>query len=304
MGLPLDAASAIPPALAPGQAAEFMDAPLRLQAESYDSFSRRLLQLGGEPGQGDVPARSGVEEELRRLSIDPEIFYGNARRLSRQRFDPDVDEDDEAAGPPGAAPGFSAAGFAAAFAEATGQGMAPEDDEDKREAEGGTWLPGGGVFDPPSRGPAEEEEGPRGATGSGVLGLNMPRHGGEDDEELPFEELVDAGQGETRGGRMGQVTPRGMEGTLQIDSLTDDGDEDDAFRMEVLDADDDAAPEANAEAAEGDAVEAFSLDPEFDYDTVENLTSKVSAKWGEQSQKEEEREREPGPPPDEESHRC
>ncbi|CAE7378707.1 unnamed protein product, partial [Symbiodinium pilosum] len=55
---------------------------------------------------------------------------------------------------------------------------------------------------------------------------------------------------------------------LQIDSLTEDGDEID-FRAELLEL-----PEV---ATEGDVVEAFSLDPDFDYD---NPPGGMSSKFG------------------------
>merc|ERR1712136_134826 len=49
--------------------------------------------------------------------------------------------------------------------------------------------------------------------------LNVP----QDDKEETFEEI--SLEGETRGGRMGRETPRGLGSKLQIDSLTDDEDE-------------------------------------------------------------------------------
>merc|ERR1711879_382476 len=91
--------------------------------------------------------------------------------------------------------------------------------------------------------------------------LNVPR-ADDEVEELPCEELPDVGKNATRGGRMSHGTPSGLEGRLQVDSLTDDEDDDFVTRP--------ASPPGDTLGE--DAVEAFGLDPDFDYDNVKNLT--------------------------------
>jgi hypothetical protein len=85
-------------------------------------------------------------------------------------------------------------------------------------------------------------------------------------DDVPCEELsLDEG---TRGGRLGHETPRGMENRLQIDSLTDDEDE-------ALEPCSTKEVDGDHNASSDDVVEGFSLDPDFDYDNVSNLTPKV-----------------------------
>lgn len=232
MGLPANAAGAAMsmPGVTSDQnssrqaRSEFMEAPWRLQAESYEGFASRLSSLSQELGSG-----TSVEEELRKLQIDPEIFYRQNKRLQLAQFSAD-DLDPSA---------MLATISAAAAAES-------EDAE----------------FDPPPRvsAKASSEEADR-----TLAGLFMPST--EDVEDMPYEEIQLAGESETRGGRLGHATPKDLSARLQVDSLTDDGDEDDDFRNEVLEA-----PVGDEE----DAIEAFSLDPEFDYDNEAGLTSKVS----------------------------
>jgi len=292
MGLPLEAPCALlqgqggqqlPQEARPGRES-FMDAPLRLQAESYDAFAQRLQSLGGPSTAGQLSAASvrplAVEEELRRMSIDPEVFYGGARRLSRRSFDPDTSHDDSPDARSDRALDGAGAGLTRACRATPEAGLTIEP---PGAGTSSSWLPGGEVFAPPKRGGEGDCELARpapGAVGCGVLGLNMPRHDDEGlKDSLPFEELVDAGEGETRGGRLGHETPRGIEGMLQIDSLTDDGGEDDAFRTDLLAVDDEALLGQAAEGDEaggGDVVEAFALDPDFDYDSAVGLASRVA----------------------------
>jgi len=253
-----------------------MDAPLRLQTETYEAFSQRFTHLVQDTA---AEGRSTVEEELRRLDIDPAVFYRDARRVEMRRLAPD--DLDLAIGV--AADGLDApAGPGAVASAARGDG---DHDDDAEGADG--WLPGGSkLFAPPARkglpsaeafDGEEELPAPPGAD-RGLRSLNVPC--ADEVEDLPYEELVDTSAGETRGGRMGHETPRGLEGMLQVDSLTDDGDEDDPFREDLLATDDATLVAAAAGDGEGDAVEAFSLDPEFDYDNVDNLTAKAGPPTG------------------------
>jgi len=96
--------------------------------------------------------------------------------------------------------------------------------------------------------------------------VSIFQHEGVEDE--PFEEiLLEHGGNETRGGRMGHETPQGLSGMLQIDSLTDDEDDDD-FRAEIV-KEEHVAPDAK------DDIETFTLDPEFDYDNTANLATRT-----------------------------
>jgi len=263
-------AAAAVAAMGLGSAQEFMNAPLRLQTESYEAFSRRILSLGQEEGA----ERTTAEEELRKLQIDPAVFYRGSKRVDLCRFS--YDDHDPASSSSAAAVG---AGVAAAAEAAAGgvciRGGSPLAEAELPESEGGTWLSGGNIFAPPARsgekGAASNDwEGASPKQAPQMSSLNVPQFGDEI-EDLPYEELVDTAEGETRGGRMSHETPKGIEGILQVDSLTDEGDDDDPFREELLEA-----PEPSpGEEHEGDAVEAFELDNAFDYDNVDNLTSKV-----------------------------
>mmetsp|Transcript_101022 Transcript_101022/g.261595 ORF Transcript_101022/g.261595 Transcript_101022/m.261595 type:complete len:289 (-) Transcript_101022:43-909(-) len=267
MGLPAQAAR-MATGQQPGMSRESMDAPLRLQTESYEAFTRRFQHLVQDSA---TEGHSSVEEELRKLDIDPAVFYRDARRVEMQRFAPDDLDPTHCT----AAAGCDVPGAPRAVAAALDGG----DDGDDDQAE--SWLPGGSkLFAPPARKglPAaeafdgEEEPSPPPGADRGLRSLNVPSS--DEVEDLPYEELVDTSAGETRGGRLGHETPRGLEGMLQVDSLTDDGDEDDPFREDLLKADDAALAAAAAGDVEEEAVEAFSLDPDFDYDNVENLTAK------------------------------
>mmetsp|Transcript_53168 Transcript_53168/g.164777 ORF Transcript_53168/g.164777 Transcript_53168/m.164777 type:complete len:230 (-) Transcript_53168:272-961(-) len=229
MGIPLEVAPS-PHGQQPS-AAEFLEAPLRLQAESYETFAAQL-----HIGQDTAEHRT-VDEELRELQIDPEVFYRDARRLGVHRFSPD--ELDPAGAPPPQLPEAAGAGV-----DATASGWA--------------FKPPGRDL-PPSDG---EDEAPAPAPAAPPPGLNVPDH--DDIEDIPYDEV--ALDGETRGGRMGRETPRGLSAKLQIDSLTDDEDEEPRGRA--------AAAEVGS-GNEDDEVEAFTLDPDFDYDKVDNLTRRV-----------------------------
>merc|ERR1719162_2245931 len=81
MGLPLESPAAVPPD--DQLDANFFDAAMRLQGESYDSFAQRLNVNIGQATD------TSVAEELRRLQIDPEIFYSNAQRLRVSDYCPE-----------------------------------------------------------------------------------------------------------------------------------------------------------------------------------------------------------------------
>lgn len=252
MGLPANAAGAAMnmPGITPEQSSsqqlrsEFLEAPWRLQAESYEGFASRLTSLGQELGSG-----TNVEEELRQLGIDPELFYRQNKRLQSAEFSSD-DLD------PSAVPAMSSAGFFAQLPSSEQvlglEGTAEADVLQDQDRE----------FDPPPRGHAKASSAEAVCM---LAGLNIPSI--EEVEDMPFEEITLTGEGETRGGRLGHATPKDLSARVQFDSLTDDGDEDDDFRKEVLEA---------SPGDEEDAIEAFSLDPEFDYDNETQLTSKVS----------------------------
>lgn len=243
-----------------------MDAPLRMQTESYEAFSQRLLNLGQES-----ESQASIESELRRLDIDPTVFYGNARRLGLNRFDADDHDPVAAASAPKAASAPNAASASLFCAAAIAQAAEAADDD---RVVGGTWAETtdqGARLSPATRQSlmcSEEEE--ETLASKAAPDLNVPRHASDED----YEEVLDAGMGETRGGRWGHETPHDLGARLQVDSLTDDGDEDDLFREEVI-CGADATAEEGEEDGEGDAIEAFSLDPDFDYDNVHNLASRV-----------------------------
>jgi hypothetical protein len=253
---------------------ESFDAPLRLQAESYESFAKLLHSSVGQDGA----ANASVTEELRRLQIDPEVFYRDARRLGVREYRPD--ELDPGVVASNAAPGA----FAASPAHATLATLLANDSE---SCTGGTV---GGPectsaldsFEPPARGPhatysepvniarAKEiesyhiESEADTACKLGMCGLNVPESGCI--EETGCEEILlnDADE-ETRGGRLSCATPKGLEAKLQIDSLTDDED-DEVFKTTQIDS---------HQADDADEIEAFVLDPDFDYDKVDNLTRRL-----------------------------
>ncbi|CAE7372488.1 unnamed protein product [Symbiodinium natans] len=192
---------------------DFLNAPFRLNVESYEDFAKLLPSLGQE-----ASSRASVEEELRRLNIDPKIFYKNQRPLRASQF---VPED---------------------------FGFEPEPDDPDGP------LPA--VFQPPARSSEASASAPA-AEINAVTPATSAR-------EPEYDEIALETQAETCGGRLGHETPEGLGSKLQIDSLTEDGDEPD-FRKELL-----------KEGEEEDAVEAFSLDPDFDYDNPpEGMSSKI-----------------------------
>ncbi|CAJ1424045.1 unnamed protein product [Effrenium voratum] len=205
MGVPLNAAEARLPR-EPQSGRDLLGEPFRLQVESYEDFARLLPGL-----EQDQESRASVEEELRKLQIDPEIFYRNQSRLRvsglpRELLDPAELSRAEGFAPPARA----------VCAD-------PLDARDAHDA-----------HDAPVPAFALKEE--------------------------PCEEITLGG--ETQGGRLGHETPEGLSSRLQIDSLTDEGDEPD-FRQELEGRDDE------------DLVEAFHLDPDFDYDNAQG-SSKVA----------------------------
>lgn len=243
---------------------EFFSAPLRLQAESYESFAQRLHSSV----QQDGVAQASVEEELRRLQIDPEVFYRNAQRLGvREYSSDDLDPTSRSTEQMSLAPSATLAALLASSADeaATAEVTTVGDAGARCDAS----------FDPPQRvvaAPKEDsidesrvkeiesyriETEADNACRLGICGLNMP-----DSEAVEDEIILDETKEMTCGGRLSCGTPQGLQAKLQIDSLTDDEDE------EVLQTD--------AVAADGeDQIEAFTLDPDFDYDTVTNLSRRL-----------------------------
>eukprot|EP00438_Fugacium_kawagutii_P035957 Skav233250 [mRNA] locus=scaffold2371:23196:23696:- [translate_table: standard] len=112
------------------------------------------------------------------------------------------------------------------------------------------------VFSPPVRVETELLSSKQPAKDIGSCALNVPA-----DQVPPACEEISLA-GETHGGRLEHETPEGLSSRLQIDQLTDDGEETD-FRKDVAECDDE------------DLVEVFALDPDFDYDNTE-LSSRVA----------------------------
>jgi len=263
------------------QGPEFFDAPLRLQNESYEAFARSLHSQTGQDGS----AQLSVADELRSRGIDPEVFYGNAQRLGVREFR--ADDLDPASGPCTSSATMSQSPpTQMSIAALLASDSADASDSPGRTAEMVEALaalaaapdleePSRGSFDPPSRGANSIGEEPISASRQreieshviegeadnalrlGMCDLNMP---GEDGVEIP---VIDTEEEETRGGRLSCETPKGMEAKLQIDSLTDD--EDDDFLQT-------APAREPVKADEEDEIEAFTLDPDFDYDKVDNLS--------------------------------
>jgi len=277
MGLPMDARAAIPPD--DQLNAEFFDAAMRLQGESYNSFAQRLNVNSGQDGSTEA----SVAEELRRLQIDPEIFYRNAERLRVSDYCPeDLD--------PTGRPSCRSSGLTplAPPTPATLAALLASDGDsalEVMEAPASSATCSSKTFEPPARGShsaqaehldalrAKETESYHIETDAdnrcrlGNCGLHVPED--ERAQDPVCEEIVlDAEEEEqTLGGRMNSKTPCGLEAKLQIDSLTDD--EDDEFFQTTS---------ANAQARapdEEDEIEAFTLDPDFDYDKVDNLTRRL-----------------------------
>jgi len=275
MGLPLDALATV----ANDQLnADFFDAPLRLQAETYESFAQRLNVNGGQDGN----TQTSVAEELRRLQIDPEIFYANAQRLGVRDYC--ADDLDPTSGPSGSSmpaslPPPTPATLAALLA--SGADPLPElgaAGDGVSEAPAASATNCAGTFEPPARGLHSTSAEPIDASRQEEIesyhietdadnrlrmcGLHVPA--GELVEEIALDGVEEE---QTLGGRLNSETPSGLEAKLQIDSLTDDEDEEDFL---TTSADGPARP-----ADEEDEVEAFSLDPDFDYDKVDNLTRRL-----------------------------
>jgi len=241
---------------------EFFGAPLTMEAETYESFTERFL------GRSHQEAQAEVNEELRRLQIDPEVFYRNAQRLRLSQYAPD-DMD------PTALPGRERRGGERPLKEEETSSSLPRWADTARAL---SELTGTGADEALHQKLVEASDAPAARS---APTLNVPEHGMI--EEIALDEIG----GETYGGRLGRETPRGLESSLQIDSLTDDEAEFEDFvlgpvvkghqrRAAALAAQRDGAADGAASEEEGDTVETFSLDPEFDYDNV-NLTSRVQA---------------------------
>lgn len=259
MGVPLDdvlaqAATAAATAQRAGLTGdrEFFDAPMRLEAESYESFASRLAGARGGAAAGE-----GVADELRRLDIDPEIFYRGAQRLPVARYEPDaLDPTAEPSEPSG--PSVASNVVAGFEPPARSADAAFSDDRVKLIAvHDGEVEDLDHIF-------TDADHAADALLASGRLkkgGPELVLPGAADAvEDMPYEEISLGASGETVGGRMSNETPRGLEAKLQIDSLTDDEDEDDLGP---------APRKQDGEGDEEDVVEAFSMDPDFDYDTVQ-----------------------------------
>lgn len=232
---------------------------MRLPVESYADFAAQL-HVGQDT---EAEAQLSVTEELRRLQIDPEVFYRGAPRLGVRRFSPD-DVDPSASS---ADTTLSTAAMAQSIEFAAAANACVDDgiegasagvtERSKGFAPPNRWAPFPGAE--PEKLPADFEQADEATSlqRHQRLGLNVPQ--GDGVEEIALD-------AETHGGRMGHETPRGISAHIQIDSLTDDGDDED-FRAAIV--------KEGAAADEGDEVETFSLDPDFDYDTVTNLSRRV-----------------------------
>lgn len=223
-----------------------MDAPMGLRNESYEEFLRRIFTTSGNAGT----ELASVDDELRRLNIDPGVFYRGTKRVELRRFDP---ENPDISVPPVTDDDAIAEGFRNPPPVSVSEAL---QDSDLPAPEDGGWFSGSTLFAPPTR------QLPSSSSSAGIPRLNVP-----EDEDSGCE-LLDAGVGETMGGRFACETPRGIEGKLQIDSLTEEGDDEDFFRDEVIAAPNDLEEPQVAGNCEGDVVESFELDPDFNYDNV------------------------------------
>lgn len=277
MGVPLDALEKLDGAAANNElGTDFFDAPLRLQTESYESFAQLLHSSAGQDGV----QRASVADELRRLGMDPEVFYGNAERLRVREHNADDLDPTSGIGKSSAAPTTLAPPKMASLAAL----LASDGDASQGSAAIDMEASAGG-FNPPARGScaepidaAREKEIEAHHIGTEAdtaceLGMCPSLHvpdGAILIEAPEFEEiLLDPDvEEETVGGRTSCETPCGLEGKLQIDSLTDDEDDDDLLKTDPT--------EASARVAdEEDEIEAFTLDPDFDYDKVDNLSRRL-----------------------------
>eukprot|EP00929_Paragymnodinium_shiwhaense_P096924 TRINITY_DN58671_c0_g1_i1.p1 TRINITY_DN58671_c0_g1~~TRINITY_DN58671_c0_g1_i1.p1 ORF type:complete len:268 (-),score=66.65 TRINITY_DN58671_c0_g1_i1:360-1163(-) len=242
---------------APGR--EFLDAPLRMQAESYEAFRRQLRVHGEALVGGKETSTASVEEELRKLDIDPAVFYRNAKPLNMCEYSAE-DADPTSASSEIPAYGAGVSGMAAAILAASGGdgGSLFSPPERKKLSDGDTL----GWATKTSKVPADFSDDEAAFEDESLkepdtkLSLNVP-----DYEEICLDE---GGTAATMGGRLGRETPRGLEAKLQIDTLTDD--EDDPF----INGPSKAQPPPAGD--EEEAVEAFSLDPDFDYDNPGTLS--------------------------------
>ncbi|CAE7496346.1 unnamed protein product, partial [Symbiodinium necroappetens] len=62
----------------------FVNAPFQLKVETYEDFAKLLPSLGQE-----ATSRASVEEELRKLNIDPKIFYKSRQPLKVSQYTPE-----------------------------------------------------------------------------------------------------------------------------------------------------------------------------------------------------------------------
>jgi len=225
----------------------FLEAPLRLGTESYESFAAQL-----HVGQDDTH-RDSVDAELRKLQIDPQVFYSKAKRLGESQFSQDEFDPLSALYAGNDNETVRADHFLS-------QGKPSREDGPSDEvADVENWA-----FRPPARPVVEKTDMVNDGSGlqaRSILTVNVPQHA-DFEEEIML--AVDGS--ETRGGRLSCETPRDMSGKLQIDSLTDDEEEE-------------VEPHGCGKARDqslddGNEVETFSLDPSFDYDNVSNLTRK------------------------------
>lgn len=239
---------------------DLFNAPMRLQNESYADFSRLIFHSAA----ADLTSsQTSVAEDLRQLGINPEVFYGAAQRLSVSSYSP------EALDPTVVASLAGAAGEMALAPEHRDEIPGPE--KDGSAAEGFLFTPATRWTDsvPPKR--VGKLTSPTGCEDSDpCCSLNVPENSApaagtlnlpdDDIEELPFEEIT---FNATRGGRLGHETPRGLSAKLQIDSLTDD------------EGDEDLEPPPRPQPDNEDAIEAFALDQDFDYEAVTILSRRV-----------------------------
>lgn len=294
-----------------------MDAPLRLETESYEDFTRRLHELSLDAGVNTHESEASVAAELRRLQIDPDVFYRNAPRLGLTRFN--LDDFDPLASPPpcgvegGTVPApakdlprelSAPAGFAPPsrcgldMGEARGQPSVCCSREPAAAApvtaHSSDAVPAAAVESSLEKSALAEQAVPAKvsrrspANGATAGGLNEDEGILTDADHLlasgaipgypnihvptvdEVEDLPLDAAGETVGGRSGRATPGDMSSRLQVDSLTDDEDED------WLPADPAGDGSEPCSAQTEDAVEAFAIDPDFDYDNVV-LTRKFQA---------------------------
>lgn len=294
---------------APAPQPENLDAAFGLPTESYQQFMARFRSL-----QSQGTSSASVEDELRARGIDPDIFYGSHGRPGIAA-PPEEGDGPAAPAPPmtngTSNTNRDVSAASVATAARAGSGLRSGFLSNGARLSANTYAPPPRELANPDDGPLGEDipdDDPRwgdlgwaSRTGLGQEDLDALRDSGiltdadeyarfqrrwpgrefpqedcptinvPDDDELPCVEL-EVGEA---AGRMGRETPGDLGGKLQIDNLTDCDSEEDMLRIDDLDDEDPGPAQDNVVGDGEDAVEAFTLDEDFDYDNIP-LTQKFT----------------------------